>query len=147
MPRLLMYTSDICPLMADDPAQLAAGLADIERTARRRNADLAVGGLLLVDQGRFVEILEGEAAALDRLMDSIEADSRHRNLQRLLDEPVHSRSLPHLGLEVIVLDEARQLSAEALQQLRDVCAGRQQPGRAGLDRWLTRLVSASGTRR
>ncbi len=50
----------------------------IVEVARRRNAQLAVTGVLWLSSEHFAQVLEGPLPALQQLMASIGADPRHR---------------------------------------------------------------------
>lgn len=140
MLKLLMYRSDLCPLMRTDPQQLAAGLADIERTAKARNTLLAVTGVLIVDQGHFVQILEGPSDALDTLMTRIESDDRHSNVTILLDEPIRARAFDEWNMDVFVLDGHADLLKQELVNFRDRYLANEQPNGAEIARWVKRMI-------
>ncbi|UOQ96945.1 BLUF domain-containing protein [Hymenobacter sp. 5317J-9] len=59
---------------------------------RRKNADLAVTGVLLHSEGHILQVLEGEAAVLHDLFATIAADFRHRSVTKLADGPVQARA-------------------------------------------------------
>ena len=56
------------------PGEVSAILA----TSRRNNARLGITGLLYGDGTRFLQALEGPAAAIEQLYATIRADPRHR---------------------------------------------------------------------
>ncbi|AFU98308.1 BLUF domain-containing protein [Simiduia agarivorans] len=141
MPRLLMYTSDACALMEQDPQQMAAGLADIERTAKQRNAELDVCGVLIVDQGHFVQILEGSTRAIDALMNSILADNRHKNVNILMDEPIAAKSFKDWNMDVFLLDDHPDLPGEEIGHFRDAYLANEKPNGVELGRWIKRLIA------
>ena len=141
MPRLLVYSSDVCPLMENDPQQLAAGLADIERTAKRRNAELGITGVLIVDQGHFVQILEGSTAAIDNVMASIWEDQRHRNISVLIDEPIANKTFNDWNMDVFLLDDHEVLPDEELRHFRDAYLANERPQGREISRWVKRLIT------
>ncbi len=59
--------------------------------ARDRNRAAAVTGLLIFDDGRFFQWLEGPADSVSRIWQSIRADERHTDLEILADEPTAHR--------------------------------------------------------
>lgn len=81
----LVYVSAAVRLFND--TELDALLAK----ARTNNAALGVTGLLLHQDGNFMQALEGPAEVVDRLVGRIEADPRHHLFQRLIREPVDGR--------------------------------------------------------
>jgi Sensors of blue-light using FAD len=54
-----------------------AGLADILKTARTRNADMNVTGALMLYDDWFAQVLEGPQAVVDALYARIKSDARH----------------------------------------------------------------------
>ncbi len=66
-------------------------LQQITRTAQARNHREAVTGILLHDDGRFFQWLEGPAGGVERIMRSIRADPRHADLEVLDQRPSSAR--------------------------------------------------------
>lgn len=54
--------------------------------SRLRNAEVGVTGMLIYDHGTFLQMLEGDMAAVFRTFGRIERDSRHRDISVLLRE-------------------------------------------------------------
>ncbi|WP_052573901.1 BLUF domain-containing protein [Haloferula sp. BvORR071] len=67
----------------------AADLRAILGTARERNAELEITGMLVFHSGHFVQVLEGDETAVRGLLADIRSDGRHRNL-RVIDESHHA---------------------------------------------------------
>ena len=83
--RQIAYVSSAVRLLRDSE------LLEILETARARNEQLQVTGTLLYAEGSFIQVLEGEASAVERLLRKIRRDSRHRSLLMLLDRVVEER--------------------------------------------------------
>jgi hypothetical protein len=83
----LVYESKVTTLFTDPE------LAGLLVKARQRNEALGLTGLLLYTQdGRFVQVLEGEAEAIHTLYhEQIAHDTRHQYLQVLADGPLDYR--------------------------------------------------------
>jgi hypothetical protein len=62
--------------------------------ARGKNFSLGVTGLLLHQEGRFLQVLEGEERVVRRLFDTIQADPRHHGCVSLLEENIAARQYP-----------------------------------------------------
>jgi hypothetical protein len=60
--------------------------------ARRRNTELAVTGILLYGNERFVQVLEGEVDILQELYAHIKRDTRHGNIITFANKPVAQRA-------------------------------------------------------
>ncbi|MEG3175646.1 BLUF domain-containing protein [Sphingomonas sp. RB3P16] len=70
MQRLIYISSTRTVLAADE-------LDSILRVSRRNNAAAGVTGLLVAGGRRFLQVLEGEPAALDTVFQRIQQDPRH----------------------------------------------------------------------
>lgn len=68
---------------------------NIVRRSRANNPGWGVVGALLFGDGHFLQVLEGDDNAVDRLFEVLQQDARHRDLQVLrrntVDEPVFAR--------------------------------------------------------
>lgn len=84
--------------------QTADSAAEIERllqTSRARNLRLGITGALLFNEGRFVQILEGEKAAVLDVMESIKRDSRHTDIEVLPPRCVPERTFSQWSMAYI----------------------------------------------
>jgi hypothetical protein len=66
-------------------------LYELVQAAQSRNAAESITGLMLYDDGRFYQWLEGPAASVGRLMRSIKADRRHTDIEILSDKTSTTR--------------------------------------------------------
>ncbi len=66
-------------------------LSELLQTARARNRAESITGLMLYDDNRFYQWLEGPADGLARIMESINKDPRHTEIRVLDDKPIESR--------------------------------------------------------
>jgi len=64
-------------LVAQQSPDSAVEIRRLLEQARRRNARLGITGALMFNEGRFVQILEGDEAPVMDLLDDIKRDSRH----------------------------------------------------------------------
>lgn len=71
------------------------------RTSVRRNAEHGLTGALLFTGGCFAQVLEGAPQALHDTMKRIAADSRHRGLRVLLQEPLAQRRFGNWGMRLL----------------------------------------------
>jgi hypothetical protein len=85
------------------PEQLIELLASV----RASNVRAGLSGMLLYCGRSFLQLLEGDEAALEQTYRRIEADSRHTNLRLLLDETVDERLFPDwsMGFDHVDDDE------------------------------------------
>lgn len=66
-------------------------IGDIMEACARNNPRAGVTGVLVFDRGRFIQLLEGPKAGVERIMASIAEDSRHSEVAELLSEPAPER--------------------------------------------------------
>ena len=93
-----------------------AGVGEIDRliaTARRRNSEAGISGLLVFTGGHFAQWIEGAPLPLAATMARIEADGRHTSVSRLLDGPAPQRRFPQWSMGLLHSTGADDL----LQQL------------------------------
>jgi len=67
-------------------------LHDLTVSSQRRNAREGITGLILYDNDRFFQWLEGPLERVDRLMDAIRSDSRHTDVEVLNKQPADMRT-------------------------------------------------------
>ena len=91
-------------------------LHDLTRVAQARNARESVTGLMLYDNERFFQWLEGPPGSVERVMGSIRADKRHRDIEVLENQAVRARTFDGWTMKL-----AAQVPASASWR-RDVIA-------------------------
>jgi hypothetical protein len=86
--RSLCYVSSACEPFS--PAQLDQLLA----RSRAANERTGVTGLLLHNEGNFMQVIEGPAAAVSGAYARIGRSRLHRGIIQLFDEPIAGREFP-----------------------------------------------------
>lgn len=130
----IVYVSHASPTLD------AGDLQDILRSSVAHNDADGLTGFLMHGHGLFLQVLEGEAAAVQATMDRIRRDTRHSRIQELVDEPVGHREfarwamgfkdlgrddlarepyLPYAG-RALTLEQLQLRPRYALQLLRSV---------------------------
>jgi hypothetical protein len=107
------------------------GAEDIESiltTARRRNPELGLTGALMFGKGSFVQILEGPAANLDLLLETIRKDPRHGDMTVVLRDPIEAREFADWAMAHVGGDDA-VASLPGVHSLADLVAGLKSDGR------------------
>jgi len=61
---------------------------------RGKNAEQGITGLLLYNEGSFIQVIEGSEEIIQRVFKSISQDNRHTNVVKLLEEPIKNRAFP-----------------------------------------------------
>jgi hypothetical protein len=110
-----MYSSDYAGTLQDMPTDFA----NILSTARSENPKLGITGLLLFDNGKFLQVLEGEKFHLDALMENIARDKRHNNIQILVDAPIDHRELEGWNMEAFDITNTKEKDWDLLKNFRD----------------------------
>lgn len=87
MHQVIYSSAAVAPFTETELGQLLA-------RARVNNERLGISGLLLYDEGSFLQVLEGEQQVIEKLYDKIEQDKRHHRLVALLRRDVEER---HFG--------------------------------------------------
>ena len=72
----------------------AIGMSDILAEARPNNARDGITGCLTAIDGRFVQVIEGEADKLDDLINRLLRDERHTELRVLERRGIRERTFP-----------------------------------------------------
>ncbi len=96
----LIYLSRATQLFSE------AALLDLLQYARHYNAQHDITGILAYGNGQFMQVLEGEQAAIAALYEHITRDPRHDNLVRFADKPIAQRSFTDWAMAFAVLSEA-----------------------------------------
>lgn len=101
----LVYVSSATHMMSKQE------LLDLLEVARRNNTRLGITGMLLYRDGNFIQLLEGEPEAVQRIYATIAVDPRHFGTMVLLDETADERLFGEWTMGF------RDLSDPALQDL------------------------------
>lgn len=62
-------------------------VADILATSQRKNPQRGLTGFLIYNGRNFLQLLEGDAAAIEILMEDLRGDPRHSGVVRIEDVP------------------------------------------------------------
>ena len=101
MQRLIYISSTRQPL---PESELDAILA----RSRRNNAAVAVSGLLVAGGRRFLQVLEGDEAAVEGVFRRIQQDPRHHGVVILSRKPIDERSFGQWSMGFSRTDTAGQ---------------------------------------
>ncbi len=82
-------------------------LVELLRTVRELNLRAGLSGMLLYCSQSFLQMLEGDADALEATYARVAVDPRHQNLRLLMDAEVPTRLFPDwsMGFEHVDEDE------------------------------------------
>lgn len=102
----LIYLSRATQPLSDE------ALATLLRQARHYNAQHELTGVLAYGNGQFMQLLEGEQAAIDTLYARIQQDPRHENIVRFADKAIAERSFPTWSMAFVPLDTTQLAELE-----------------------------------
>ena len=88
----LVYSSTATRVMSDND------LLNLADQSAARNLELDITGILLYQDGTFLQVLEGPDHEVWELYKTIRQDSRHIAIQTLTTEPILSRSFPQWSM-------------------------------------------------
>ena len=106
--RQVLYTSQAVSLLSAEERN------DILRTSYINNArDDIMGYLISLDNGSFLQILEGPHDAVAQSLQRISNDSRHSGLTIIYDEEADERAFAEwlMGFHAITLSEVSEMPA------------------------------------
>jgi hypothetical protein len=76
-------------------------LEKLAQRSRENNAKVAITGLLLYSPGFFMQLLEGEEDAIEKLYRIIQQDKRHSAVKCLVKRVVSKRSFPEWNMGLV----------------------------------------------
>jgi hypothetical protein len=127
MPFRLIYSSEAAPGLA------ASELEEMLMESRIRNRAHGITGMLLLVEGAFLQILEGEKADVDSLMERIQRDPRHHGIKVFYEEEVDERAFASWGMAYLTPSAAelsKWIQLEGATSIGDVLAAvESNPGR------------------
>jgi hypothetical protein len=113
----LVYCSRASPGVDDDAVHR------IIRSARRRNPEQGITGLLVFGSGIFFQWLEGPRDNVTALMARLQVDPRHADIVTLdTSEELRERLFPDWDMELVSGDHIRDVLQDALDNARDAAS-------------------------
>ncbi|MFT5594920.1 MAG: hypothetical protein ACI8SR_003321 [Oceanicoccus sp.] len=134
--QLVMYISDYCR----PTNHLDADLTDILKTAVAHNQTHSITGVLFFDNGKFIQILEGDANKLNALVESIKLDTRHTNFKLLMNEPIDKREIKDWSMKAFDLSEHEPQDWTLLEDLRDAYLNTFKVSSKQITSWISHFI-------
>jgi len=110
---MLCYTSNYTG------TNINSDLENIVTTAKANNPKQSITGVLFYHNNTFIQVLEGEEKELDTLMENINKDPRHNNINILVKEEISKHYLSQWNMDSFNLSEKDNLKLEELEKVRD----------------------------
>ena len=106
------------------PDREASALADIVHVAAHLNARNGVSGALTLQDGTFVQFLEGSPSALDILMLHLHFDERHEDIEVVARENIERRDFAAWGMTTPSSGQSETLGQLIVARSPDLLAWR-----------------------
>ncbi len=113
--HMIAYISDF----TGGKSEIDAVLNDIVKVAKVENQKRVITGVLFYLGGQFLQIIEGEDAALRLLMVNIEKDERHKNIEYLIDTKVEKRGFDQWNMDSFHLGAGKVFSRQSVKDLTE----------------------------
>ncbi len=84
-------------------------LEDLFRVNKRNNTELDISGILVYNNGNFLQILEGERQKINKLFVKICRDSRHNNLIKLIHTSIEERIFDDYESGFVIVEDHKKL--------------------------------------
>ncbi len=91
-------------------------LNELIEVSRRNNKKHSITGAMLYLESSFIQVIEGEDAAISHLLDKLRADTRHQNIRILSDHLVQVRNFQNWSMGVVKAVEVDE--PQVLEELR-----------------------------
>ena len=116
--HLIVYVSKLSKLKqsAEDV------VSDIVQNAKKKNQALGITGVLLYENGHFLQALEGDKEVVNALYSIINKDSRHNDVSKLIDETINARAFPDWSLDTFFIDSPDLVNTETISHLHKLYA-------------------------
>lgn len=114
--HLIFYTSRT----NIDAGEVEENLADIVRACRKHNKVDGVTGVLLYENGTFIQALEGEENAVRATLERVKRDPRHSNLKILVDRPIETRSFPNWEMDTFFVRHPELVDEEMITLIQRI---------------------------
>jgi hypothetical protein len=112
----MVYTSEF----TGESTKIHQVLDDIRAVAKARNQLRNVTGVLFFENGRFLQLLEGEVSMLRQLMVELHKDPRHTDIMVLIDEPTDTPKFPDWQMDTFEISEPSIFNRQQLLRFRDM---------------------------
>lgn len=97
--KCITYVSKV--VARQNGAVIPTGLSEVFRVARKRNTTFDITGVLSYRNGHYIQVLEGEAAAVTQLYANIIQDPRHQKVTKVLELSINERSFPRWDMKLL----------------------------------------------
>ncbi|RYY03259.1 MAG: BLUF domain-containing protein [Gammaproteobacteria bacterium] len=94
-------------------------IANIVRTSQINNEQLGITGILLYNNGNFMQLIEGEEEKVEALYEKVRGDRRHTGVTLLLKEPITHKNFDNWVMGYRNIDNLKKIEPELLSPFLD----------------------------
>jgi hypothetical protein len=119
-----MHMEEHCTVYFSKSTRLSneTDFTTILQQSRRDNAIADISGILLYVRGSIVQVLEGQTEAVETLFKRIQIDSRHTDVERVMNRPINQRLFADwtMGYETVTSRQMEDIKgSKILDEHRD----------------------------
>lgn len=100
----LIYVSSAVRLMDN------VELLKLHQMSKKNNANSEITGMLLYQEGNFMQIIEGEEEHVLELFIKISMDKRHKDIYKIMSGPINKRNFDDWSMGFCNMDETEHYS-------------------------------------
>lgn len=113
--HLIIYISEYTG--SDD--DIDTDLVEITRLSKSNNLEAEITGLLFYQNHHFLQVIESKQSTLENLMAVLAEDKRHRNIERILDEKISTRSFSDWNMDSFNLSDDEHLDTAEIKKITE----------------------------
>lgn len=113
--HLIVYTSKIADI--DKTEKI---VSEIVETAKTYNSKHNITGVLLFENGYFLQAIEGSKDELEKLYTSIENDNRHKELTRLIFKEIDHSSFDKWSMEAFKIENSHLFDPKLIGTIQKI---------------------------
>jgi len=128
-----------------DRQALPGEIENIVDFAQKRNKASGVTGVLFCTDHNFFQTIEGNEVQVREIYGSIEKDSRHINVSKLIDEPLDKRCFADWSLDTFFIDNHELINPETIRLLQAIYTRNFGMDTSGLIEFVKKMVDEMDT--
>jgi len=100
---------NLCYVSSSKASLTAKDLEHLFHVNKRNNMELNISGILVYNNGNFLQILEGEKQKIDSLYKKISKDHRHSDIIKLISTSINERIFKDYENGFIIVNDIKKL--------------------------------------
>ena len=99
---------------------ISSDLYSICQSSKLKNPAKDITGVLFYHQKIFLQVIEGEKNDLEELMHTLEKDSRHCDLKRVVDEKIIKKSFHSWNMDTFNVEDSQTINYEKIAEFKSL---------------------------